>query len=258
MTTDTRKIGYSILLILSGMLVLSACTPRVASIISEEGFVTSDADPAAIISGIPFYNAEIHTIDGRARARVSGPDYSDQATVSFTSDRQQSLLAIRNNLGIEGGRIYTDRDSVIIYDRIEQYAWKMSVEKSQEILLNGFAAFNLLDFLIPEIHAGQVERVYQNDELWLLVLDDNRRFFIERRSGKITGITIPASNPSAFNRFLFSAHAGISGVDLPRRIQILSNDEKSNIFLLLQSLETNPSNPSFEINIPDGTPIERR
>ncbi len=199
----------------------------------------------------------VHSLTGRASARVSGPDMQEQVTLNFTSDRTQSLLAMRNNLGIEGGRIYADADSVIMYDRIEKKAWKMSIMDSHKILLNGFSAFNVIDFLMPDLDPEDIEKVLESEDKWKLKLHSGATFFFTKNDGLLVRMTKPAVDPEAYNKFIFSNHAQISNHTLPRRIQILSNDEKSTIFLLIQALELNPSAPSFDIGIPDDIPVER-
>jgi len=245
------------ILIFLGLLLFGACTPKISEVISDDDFTASDTSAQDILSTLPEPQNPVHVIQGRAKAQMSGPDYSEQGTVQFVSDRQQSLLAIRNNLGIEGGRIYTDRDSVTVYDRIEKSAWRIGIEESHQKLLNGFTAFNLLDFLIPELFPADVKYVFENDGFWSLHFWDGKKVYIEKNTGFISEMITQTTRPDAFNHFRFMNYAKISGIELPRRIQILSNDRKSNIFLLIQALEVNPESPDFDIKIPQEIPINR-
>ncbi len=239
------------------ILLISACSPRVAEMVGTEAFSESSATAEDVLPTLNIGFDSVHSLTGRANARVSSPEFQEQATLSFTSDRERSLLTMRNNLGIEGGRILADPDSVLMFDRIERRAWKMSTGDSHRILLNGFSAFNVIEFLMPQIAADDVINVMESDEEWLLEIDTGARLFFSKSDGLLRRMTKQADQPASYNRFLFSSHAGIDGYTLPRRIQILSNDEKSTIFLLIQALELNPSALSFDIGIPDDIPIER-
>jgi|GEM_PF-1671274 len=239
------------------MMLLAACSPRIAEFQPIGEFESSRASAEEVMSTLVLDFEQVDALTGRANARISSPDYSDQATLLFTSDRVQSLLAMRNNLGIEGGRIYADADSVTMYDRIESKAWKMSTEDSYRILLNGLTAFNLLEFLLPAFTPGDVSAVFESEDKWMLGLYNGNQLYFNKSSGLLTRIFQPAEHPEAYNQFIFSNHARLEGLELPRRIQILSNDEKSSIFLLIQALELNPSAPSFDIGIPDDIPITR-
>lgn len=225
---------------------------------SEITFVPSSVTASEIIEFIKVSPEAVLAIEGRARSQVSGPNYSERATLHFISDRDQSLLVIRNQLGIEGGRILSDRDSVIMYNPIDRVAWKMSLEAADRTLLNGFSAFNLLDFLIPSFSENEVKSIEETDAQIKILLKNGSELIVHRQSGIIEQIYIPSDNPEAFNRFVFSHHATISGAVLPRRIQLLSNDFKSNIFLHIQELRLNPINVTFALNIPSNIPLERR
>lgn len=238
-------------------MALAACSPRIAEFQPIGDFEPSQASAEEVMSSLVLDFEQVDALTGRANARISSPDYSDQATLLFTSDRSQSLLAMRNNLGVEGGRIYADADSVTMYDRIEGKAWRMSTEESHRILLNGLTAFNLLEFLLPAFSATDISAVYESEDKWMLGLENGNQLYFNKSSGLLKRIFQPATGPEAYNHFIFSNHARLEGLMLPRRIQILSNDEKSTIFLLIQALELNPSAPSFDIGIPDDIPIVR-
>lgn len=245
-------------LIIVVLFLVSCASGRKITEPSEVGFVPSSITASEIIQLMQVSTEPIQAIEGRARSQASGPDYSERATVHFLSDREQSMLIIRNQLGIEGGRILSDRDSVLIYDPIERRAWKMSLDAADRVLLNGFSAFNLLDFLIPEINEEEVVAVLEHGAQLKLILEDGSELVVQRESGVLDSFFVPSDAPETFNRFIFTNHARISGVVLPRRIQILSNDNKSNIFMHIQELTLNPANPVFELNIPSSVPIERR
>ncbi|AXJ02317.1 protein of unknown function (DUF4292) [Cyclonatronum proteinivorum] len=237
---------------------LAACSPRMAPPELPSDFSRSTVSADSLLPLLQTDFAAIEALSGRASARISQPGQQDQATVHFTSSRNESLLTLRNNLGIEGGRIYTDTDSVTLYDRIERTAWRMSAEQARLALLQGFTAFNLLEFLLPELTPDQITGVYESTSEWVLRMADERYFLFDKNSLYLTRLIKPASSPLAYSQFSFSHHASIEGFTLPRRIEILSEDGKARIFLLIQALELNPPNPSFDIGLPADLPLERR
>ena len=246
---------WAAVLLLAG---LAACSPRMAVPDLPADFTPSTMPADSLLGMLQTDFSGIETLSGRASARISQPGQQEQATVHFTSSRTESLLALRNNLGIEGGRIYADTDSVTMYDRIERQAWRMSAERARFELLQGFAAFNLLEFLLPELAPADIRGVYESSSEWVLRLHDGRYLLFDKNSLRLTRLIKPVEFPVEYSQFVFTHHAGIQGYTLPRRIQILSEDGKASIFLLIQALELNPANPSFDIGIPSDIPVIRR
>lgn len=244
----------------------AACSPKVAPPAASfelEGLSESAASADSILyylraqQGLEGEDTQVESLRGRAAARVSMPGSSEQATLEFTSSREESLLRFRNNLGIEGGRIYADADSVLIYDRLDKTAQKMSIERSRYALLNGFTAFNVVTILFPEIQTNPPPDVYEDEQRWVLATKDGRHYEVSKDSALLTRVWNPADDPLAYNQFIFSSHAEMQGVVLPRRIQILSKDEESSIFLTVRALELNPEAPDFDLGLPGDIPIER-
>lgn len=243
--------------IISLMAVAISCSPAKRLAVDTGDFAVSDADPSRILAASPNSDKSIRSMEGRARAQISRPGVSERVTVSFTSDREQTLITIRNNLGIEGGRIYADRDSVLIYDRIEKQAWKTDTGNSHELLLNGFSAFNLIDFIDPVLLAEEVETVLEDEKRYKLVFFDGKTVIFNRQNYLIEQIVFSADDPEVFSTFVFENHAGLGGYNLPRTIRIFSQDGRSVIHLVTQSLELNKNNLDFDIGIPSDITIIR-
>jgi hypothetical protein len=257
------KYGYGPLprlaLFLTIAVLFHACKPaeRLALEPQPGGFSPSDITAPEVLSAMPNSGKTIYSLDGRARAQISRPGVSERAMVTFVSDRNQTLISLRNNLGIEGGRIYADRDSVTIYDRIEQQAWRADIDRSHELLLNGFSAFNLIDFIDPVLNADQVDSVFENEERYKLVFFDGKTVIFSRQDYLIEQIVFKAPDPEFFSTFVFENYAGLDGYKLPRTIRIFSQDGRSVIHLVTQTLEINRNNLDFDIGIPSDITINR-
>ncbi|MGM0738712.1 MAG: hypothetical protein ACQETM_06080 [Bacteroidota bacterium] len=230
--------------------LLTACSVPEPLQIEEGTFTRSDIGKEAFFERYTEQNRIPDALSGRASVQVSEPGQTERASVRFRSDRRRSLLLIRNNLGIEGGRIYSDTDSVVVYNRIEETAHKMSHEDAAWFYLNGIGAMNLIRMLDPLTGPGQIDALYENEAYFLVETTDGGRHILDRDQMVLRRTERRPSHPEAYSSFTFSYHAEIDGYRLPRRIQILSYDEKSNIFLVIRSLETDPSELDFDPGIP--------
>ncbi|MEX1135888.1 MAG: DUF4292 domain-containing protein [Balneolales bacterium] len=243
------------ILILSALL-LSSCAPS-SVVMDDDEYSTTELNASELFAEMPNYDPLLQSIEGKARAQISRPGESERATIYFTSNRDTSLLRVRNTLGIEGGRVLSMEDSVTLYNRIDEYAQRFSKEDAAYHYLNGITAMNLVEIMNPDIRKYGPEQVLMNDEAYLIVMDDGSRFYLDRDDLHITRVEYPTESPEAFSIFVFQDHVMVEGYRLPRRIQILSSDQKSNIFLLIRSLEVNPPNLEFDLEIPEDIQIER-
>lgn len=251
---------WTLLTVLCLSFVLAAaCSPAemVRDTEMDESFHASDRTTGELISELDNYRNGITALKGRARTQLSSPGESERATVSFSSTREKSLLEIRNQLGIEGGRILSNPDSVLIYNRMENYAQKMDRQMAAHYYLSGITALNLVDILHPSRERLAEARVLESRNHYMLVTPDEYRYYFDRDDLILKRTEYPVQDPEAFSTFLFEDYVEVDGAHVPRRIQILSSDEKTSIFLMIRSLEVNPDELTFDIDIPDDITIER-
>ena len=251
--TDMRRDIKVILL----LFLFSACSTPGTLQLEEGAFVPSGIGKEVFFGQYAENNLVPQAVSGRASVQVSEPGHTERANVHFRSDRYQSLLLIRTSLGIEGGRIYSNPDSVIVYNRIDEVAHKMSHYDASWFYLNGIGAMNLLSMLYPLTGPEQIEAIYETDEYFLVETRYGDRHILDRERLLLRRTERNALHPEAYSTFEFGNHAELDGHRLPRRIQILSYDEKSNIFLVIRSLEINPSDLEFDPGIPDNIDIIR-
>lgn len=244
-------------LIIVLLALLTACSVPEPLLIEEGTFTQSDIEKEAFFELYSEQNRIPEAMRGRASVQISEPGQTERASVRFRSDRRRSLLLIRNNLGIEGGRIYSDIDSVVVYNRIEETAHKMSHDDAARFYLNGIGAMNLIRMLDPLTGPGQINALYENEAYFLVETIDGGRHILDRDQLLLRRSERRPEHPEAYSSFTFSNHAEIDGYRLPRRIQILSYDEKSNIFLVIRSLETDPAGLDFDPGIPSDIELIR-
>ncbi len=244
-----------ILFVMMGFAV--SCAPREVLRLETGEFEPSDIEIETFFRDYTETNSTLQTLSGRASVQVSEPGHSERLTVTFRSSRDYSLLKLRNNLGVEGGRIFSDPDSVVVYNRLEDEAHKMSHADAAWYYLNGVAAINLIRILHPITDAGHISDIYENKEYFLVETVRGERHFIDREHLRLRRTERHAQHPEAYSTFQFENYAEIDGYQMPRRIQILSQDEKSNIFFVLRALEINPSSLDFDPEIPGHIEIIR-
>jgi hypothetical protein len=244
-----------------GMLMLLMCvtlackTPNKLNI--EGGFTASSRNGNDILAEMNRPQIMINGLSGRARAQYSGPGSSERSAVIFESDRVRTLMTFRNNLGIEGGKLYIDADSVTWYNRIDQVAQRVSVTNTEVLTEQGLYAVNLLSLLNPDFDFRRPRRVYENETSWRIDFDDQNTFVFDKNTGDIVQMEQFTLNNFTFSTYLFGNFADVSGYRLPRNIQITTKDRRSNIYLTIGSYEVNPARLDFNLDLPSHVRIDR-
>lgn len=250
--------NHKLKLIYSGItavLIFSACSS------TEQLTTISDMDPATISSRelmelVPDYSQDLHSLSGNGRAIVSEPGNSDRVTVQFSSNREKSLITVRTGVGIEGGQILVDSDSLLIYNRVDKYAEKVSHKQSNLTSIGSLASLNMLDMFNFTLREADIHEIYENSTHYMAILDDRSQVLISKSDGLIQRVD-QSNADSAYSRIEYEGYAKINGFYLPRKITILSSDGSSQATFLVQQLEVNEMLPPLEVTIPENIPIYR-
>lgn len=240
--------------LLTGMLY--SCAPR--PIVINNDFVLSSRNPSEVLYELRKPDVAVNGISGRARAQYSGPGSSERSTVTFASDRDRTLLVFRNSLGIEGGRLLVEPDSVTFYNRIEQVAQKVGADNHDALFDNGIYAVNMLSILNPDLEKRSPRRIYENESAWRITFDDHVSMVFDKSNGDLMQFDFRVLNNFAFSTYLFANYTEIDGYRFPRNIQITTVDKKANIFLNMQSYVVNPAYLDLTLDIPGHVRIDRQ
>jgi hypothetical protein len=239
------------------LLLLSACSA------TEELAAVEDMEPAAISAEellvmIPDYRDDLVSLRGSGRAIVSEPGNSDRVTLNFKSNRTESLINVRTSVGVEGGQIFVDRDSLLIYNRVDKVAEKVPLHQGRLSSVGSIASVNMLDLFNFTLDEGEVAAIYEDRNSYVAVLENRATIKIEKNSGLIQEVVHASTNHEApYSRIEYEGYAEIENFQLPRRITIVSSDGRSRATLLVQRLEINVTLPELGIDIPDDVPIYR-
>ena len=255
MFSITPKHIYYLLLL--PVLFIAACSTSKQTV-SDAGFSTSSQKGAEITRALPDYSGSLHSLKGKGKAIVSEPGNNERVTIYFSSNREKSLVTVRNGIGIEGGKLLTDGDSLLVYNKIDKFARKISIQDGSLERINNLASLNILDIINFTVDSTQVRQVFENENHYRLQLNNGARVFVGKDNGLIQRVEQPPSSPLPYSLIEYEAYSEINGYKLPRRITILSDDKKSKVNLLVQSLEINPELEELEIELPKNTKIYYR
>ena len=248
-----RNPSFTFLFLLA--LLLVSC--RSSRPFVDANYSPSTIPPDSIVLHLPNYEDEIFSAKGKGRAIVSEPGNSDRLTIEFETDTSLSLLTIKNRIGIEGGKMLVDEDSITIYSKIDKLAQKMSVDDGQLTSLNELASVNLLNVLNFKILPNQVAKVFASETHYMLVLTNGGTAQVDIKEQVITRITQPQESDSPYSSIEYESYGKIDGYTLPRKITILSADGASKVLFQIRSLDINPRSVNLSIDIPKEIIVQR-
>ncbi len=220
-------------------------------------YIKSEVLLSELLEPIPNYDGLINSMDGRGRAIVSEPGNSERFNIDFASDTTLSLLTIKNRLGIEGGAMLVDPDSILMYFKVDKIAQKVSINDGRLTSLNELASINLIDLLHFKVSETSVIEAYEADDHYLLRLATNGGAKIGKKSMLVEEVTQPYSAGLPYSQIIYENYGELDGYRLPRKITIFSADGESKVVFQIRSLNLNPNSPDLTLNIPSDIFIER-
>lgn len=246
-------------LFLFSLIAIVACRST-KPIIDTKILPVDKEDYEQIIGQLPDYSNSLHAVAGNGRAIVSEPGNSDRVTIEFETDSLLSLLTIKNRIGIIGGRMLVDQDSILIYSKIDKTAQKVSIRDGRLTTLNELASVNLLDLLNFKIDISQVAEIQKHldsEEATVIIFKNNGHARISEKTGLVDYVEQPQSSGLPYSAIKYENYGKIDGYILPRKITILSADETSKVIFQIRSLDVNPNSLNLTLDVPNDIPIQR-
>lgn len=245
--------------LLLGFILVFYAGCSTTAVMSDVGSLEpADIKADELMALIPDYQEQLFTISGSGRAIVSEPGNSERVTIQFQSNRQESFIQVRSGAGIEGGQIYVDRDSLMVYNRLDRKAEKVPLHQGNLSSVGSLASINLLDLFNYTIDPDTIDQIFLDDDTFVILLTNRTLIRITAGDGTVKSVVHANDNrAAAYSRLEYEGYATIDQLILPRRITIYSKDGESRATLLVQRLEINPSLPPLGINLPDDIPIHR-
>lgn len=250
------RTGKAFYFLVGSIFFVLSCTSS-KKLASEEKLYEVMIPLSEVIEKIPNYSGELLSVKGKGRAIVSEPGNSDRITIEFETDTTLSLLTFKNRIGITGGSMLVDQDSILIYNKIDKYAQKVSVQDGRMTNLNELASVNLLNLMNFKIEAEDVEKILQSDTEYVLGFYNKGIARINKKDGTVSYVGQARSSGLPYSSLSYESYGTIDGYKLPRKITILSADKNSQVIFQVRSLEVNPEKLNLEMDIPNDIIIER-
>lgn len=244
-----------LLIVLSlAILIFSGC--RATHELIETGELEqADIGIEEISEMVPDYIETLNTLSGHGRALISQPGNSDRVTIDFHSNRKTSLLTFRNRLGIEGGQMLVQDDSVLVYNRIDKVAEKISLKDANLTDVGTLATINLLELFHYPFHQHEITDLFQDEQYYVALTEDFTRITIDKNSGWILDLQTHPDAGYPYSRIHYEVYDHYGDFTLPGKITIFSSDGEIRVTFLVRQLQTNSELPEMEISIPDEIPI---
>ncbi len=244
--------------LIATLLLLMACTSsgKISKPVNESLYPV-EIPLSEVIAKIPNYKGELNSVKGKGRAIVSEPGNSDRITIDFDTDTTLSLLTFKNRVGITGGSMLVDTDSILIYNKIDKYAEKVSINDGRATNLNELATVNLLDLMNFKIEEQDVERILQSETQYVLGFYNKGIAYISKKDGTVQYVEQAGNSGSPYSVLEYESYGEVEDFKLPRKITILSADKQSKVVFQIRSLEINPDKLNLSIDIPEDIEIQR-
>ncbi|MEX2463016.1 MAG: DUF4292 domain-containing protein [Balneolaceae bacterium] len=255
---NRTKSFYHFPFLLCLILIGFGCRSSSDLVIDTESLDRADITATELTELIPDYRNELMTISGSGRAIVSEPGNSERVSLQFQANRLESLIRVRNSAGIEGGQIYVDSDSLMVYNRLDKTAEKIPLLQGNLTSVGSLASVNVIDLLNFTIDPADIDEIYNDDPTYVVLLNNRTLIRVSKGSGTIISVVHANDNRAApYSRVEYEGYAIIEQLHLPRKVSIYSKDGNSRATLLVQRLEINPLLPPLGINLPDDVIIQR-
>jgi hypothetical protein len=245
---------YLVSTILFALFIAACSTSRP---ITEGEFNRSELAKAEVAGSMNNYEKTLNSVKGKGRALVSEPGNSDRVTIDFEANKTLSLLTIQNRIGIEGGQMLVESDSILIYNRVDKVAQKISINDGRLTSLNELASINILDLLNYKVEPSEIEGVFESNNFILLRLKDDTHVYLDKDALTVQRVDQNKGSDASYSQIKYESYGELEGFILPRKITIFSTDGKSRVVFLIRSLDVNPDNLNLKITIPENIHIQR-
>jgi hypothetical protein len=236
------------------ILIFAGCRPT-HELIETGELEHADIGIEELSEMVPDYLESLYTLSGSGRALISQPGNSDRLTLDFHSDRETSLLTFRNRLGIEGGQLLVQNDSVLVYNRIDKVAEKISLKDANLTDVGTLATINLIELFHFPFHEHNITDLFQDNQFYVAITGDDTRITIDRDNGLILDLQTHPDAGYPYSRIHYEAYGSYGDFTLPGKITIFSSDGEIRVTFLVRQLQTNSELPDMEIPIPEEVPI---
>lgn len=242
------------LILLIALILLAGCRTQV-ELLETGDLERADISAGEFIDLVPDYADSLFTLSGSGRAFISQPGNNDRVSLEFHSDREASLVTFRNRIGIEGGQLLVKDDSVLVYNRIDRTAERVSLHDANLTDVGSLATINLIELFHYPIDKTEITDVFQDHQYYVAATAAGGRITIDKENGFVLDLQTASGSGMPYSRINYESYERHEGFYLPKKITIFSSDGDTRVVLLVRQLQTNSPLPALEIDIPDEIPI---
>jgi hypothetical protein len=241
------------LVLLSALLISCVATKNVQKeILVDERFIEITKPDS-----IQWEKAELFHIKGKLRLFLSDEGVSERASAEFRANGEQTLLKLRNSLGIEGMIILIDSDSVLEYNRIDKTAIKMERKMWQALSGVGNLPASLVQLLQPESFFDEPYKWYTSDRNFKVSSEFGTvRGFIPKNDSVISHIE-SSNSEFPFKSIEFKDYTPFQNRFIPKRITIFGKIEPRKISLQLADIRLDSDTTSIHYSLPKSITLQR-
>ncbi len=242
---------YRIPIILLFVLILLAGCRTQIELLETGDLERADISADEFADLVPDYSDSLLTLSGSGRAFISQPGNNDRISLDFQSDKEASLVTFRNRIGIEGGQLLVKDDSVLVYNRIDRIAEKVSLKDAHLTEVATLATINLIELFHYPIDRTEISDVFEDQHYYVAATGNGTRITIDKENGFVLDLQTDAGSGTPYSRINYESYERINGFYLPNKITIFSSDGDTRVVFLVRQLQTNSPLPALEIDIPD-------
>jgi hypothetical protein len=196
-------------------------------------------------------------IKGKLRLFLSDEGVSERATADFRANGKQTLLKLKNSLGIEGLIILMDSDSVLEYNRIEKTAVKMDRKTWQRLSGVGNLPVSLIYLIQPEsFFSAPNQWEYSEKNIRISSEFGTVRGYIPINSTFISRIE-SSNSEYPFKSIEFADYTSFQNRFIPKRITIFDLMEPRKISLQMADLKLDSDTSTITYSLPSSIEIQR-
>jgi len=144
-------------ILLITMILFAGCRTQV-ELLETGDLERADISADEFVDLVADYSDSLFTLSGNGRAFISQPGNNDRISLEFHSDKEASLVTFRNRIGIEGGQLLVKDDSVLVYNRIDRTAERVSLRDANLTDVGSLATINLIELFHYPINENRDQR----------------------------------------------------------------------------------------------------
>jgi hypothetical protein len=182
-------------------------------------------------------------IEGKSRVILRQQSKQERGIAQFSSNSSETHFTLKSGLGFNGGWMYLTADSVFVYDRIENQMFLYSRLDARVADLP-LANLSLFEVFYPGLSYSEAKRNWESSTYVRSLLQNGNELLVRKADSTLVQAYLSEENGQGWfcryeNWVKTSEHL------YPSKIEILSSDGLTNIFILTQEASSSNKTKSL-------------